>query len=133
MQRITHKIWIYWFITDLLLIADVLGWAGGLEWALALTLIQVVHFGVEQRSLTAFATQVRIAYALLLLAALWPPLYWLIYPVILGTTAMVLFDYCFLARFMSLMPWNMPRPGYSWGLIVSTFFSKPVAGSVQKI
>lgn len=132
MQRMTNKIWVYWFITDLLLIADVFGGFAGLQLALALTLIQVVHFGVEQRSLTAFATQVRIAYALLLLAAFWPPLYWLIYPVILGTTAMVLFDYCFLARFMSLMPWNHKQP-YSVGMIVGTFFSKPVAGSVQKI
>jgi hypothetical protein len=131
MNRIADKVWIYWFITNLLLIADVMGWSYGLELAFALTLIQVVHFDIEQGSMTAFPTQVRIAYGLILLFAFWPPLYWLIYPVILGTTAMVLFDYCFLARFMSLMPWNHNQ-SYSFNMIYRTFFSKPIAGSVQK-
>ena len=131
MERFADKVWIYWFITDILLIADVMGWSYGLELAFALTLIQVVHFDLEQGSMKAFPTQVRIAYALILILAFWPPLYWLIYPVILGTTAMVLFDYCFLARFMSLMPWNHNQP-FSFSMVYRTFFSRPVEGSVQK-
>lgn len=131
MERVADKVWVYWFITDVLLILEVLSWQYGLTLALILTSIQVVHFGYETRSLVSFPTQVRMAYALLLLAALWPSFYWLIYPVILGTTAMVVFDYCFLARFMSLMPWNHRQP-YAIGMIWRTFFSKPVAGSVQK-
>jgi hypothetical protein len=126
------KIWIYWFITDLLLIADVLLWAEGLSLAVALTCLQIIHFSIEQKSITSFASQVRMAYVLLLALAFWPPLYWLIYPVIVGTTAMVLFNYCFLARFMSLMPWNHQQT-FSFNLIWQTFISKPVKGSVQKI
>lgn len=130
-MRIRDKIWIYWLITDALLIGQVAFGHTGLLLAIGLTAIQVVHFFSEERSIRGFATQVRIAYLLLLLLMLWSPLYWLIYPVILGTSAMVLVNYCFLARFMSLMPWNLDQP-YSVSMVLDTFFSKPVAGSVQK-
>jgi len=100
--------------------------------ATGLTFIQIVHFWLESKQFSAFPVQVRVAYALILLVAFWPPLYWLLYFVILGTSAMVLFDYCFLARFMSLMPWNHNQK-FSWKLIIETFFSKPVSGSVQKL
>ena len=130
-MRIPNKIWIYWFITDVLLIIEAIFGHTGLMLAIGLTAIQVVHFYAEERSIRGFATQVRIAYLLLLLLALWHPMAWLIYPVILGTSAMVLLNYCFLARFMSLMPWNHSE-AYSVSMILNTFFSKPVSGSVQK-
>lgn len=132
MDRIMNKVWVYWFITDILLILDVSGWQYGLPLATALTVIQIVHFYAENKSISAFPVQVRIAYTLLLLIAFWAPMYWVLYFVILGTTAMVLFDYCFLARFMSLMPWNH-NERYSLSMIFRTFFSKPISGSVQKI
>ncbi|MBO1924075.1 hypothetical protein [Thiomicrorhabdus sp. 6S3-12] len=132
MNRILNKVWGYWLITDLLLILEVTVWQGyGLMAAAALTLLQTLHFFTENPRISAFPVQVRIAYLLLLVIAFWPPLYWLLYPVILGTTAMVLFDYCFLARFMSLMPWNHNQR-FSWSMIYQTFFSKPVEGSVMK-
>lgn len=132
MNRILNKVWGYWLITDLLLILEVTVWQGyGLIAATVLTLLQTLHFFTENPRISAFPVQVRIAYLLLLVIAFWPPLYWLLYPVILGTTAMVLFDYCFLARFMSLMPWNHNQR-FSWSMIYQTFFSKPVEGSVAK-
>lgn len=130
LQHMNNKVWIYWAITDILLIAAVAGWSEGLSLAIALTIIQIIHFYVETPQLKSFPVQVRIAYLILLLLALWSPLFFILYPVILGTTAMVVFDYCFLARFMSLMPWNHQQ-GMSLGLIKRTFFSKPVNGSVQ--
>jgi len=130
-MRIPNKIWIYWFITDVLLIIEAIFGHTGLMLAIGLTTVQVVHFYAEERSIRGFATQVRIAYLLLLLLALWHPMAWLIYPVIIGTSAMVLLNYCFLARFMSLMPWNHSE-SYSVSMILNTFFSKPVSGSVQK-
>lgn len=132
MNRIMDKVWVYWFITDILLILDVSGWHYGLPLATALTVIQIFHFYGESKSFSAFPVQVRIAYTLLLLIAFWAPMVWVLYFVILGTTAMVLFDYCFLARFMSLMPWNHTER-YSLSMIFRTFFSKPVTGSVQKV
>lgn len=131
MSRLTDKVWGYWLITDILLWMDVMGWHYALFAAALLTTVQIFHFWHDTGRIASFPVQVRIAYLLLLVAAFWPPLYWLIYPVILGTTAMVIFDYCFLARFMSLMPWNHNQP-YSFAMIYQTFVSKPVSGSVQK-
>ena len=130
LERTRDKVWIYWTMTNGLLLADVMGWPFGLTLAIVLNAIQIGHFYIETKSVTSFPVQVRLAYLLLLLVALWPPLYWVLYFVILGTTAMVLFDYCFLARFMSLMPWNCKQP-YHRALILKTFVSKPVTGSVQ--
>lgn len=132
MDRILNKVWAYWLITDILLILEISGWHYGLLLATALTGIQILHFYAESKAISAFPVQVRIAYALLLVIAFWPPMAWLLYFVILGTTAMVLFDYCFLARFMSLMPWNL-NERYSVSMVFRTFFSKPVVGSVQKV
>ena len=132
MKTILNKVWIYWFVTDILLILDVTGWHYGLPLATALTVIQALHFYIETKSITSFPVQVRIAYGLLLAIAFWSPMYTIVlYFVILGTSAMVLFDYCFLARFMSLMPWNHNKK-YSLSMIYRTFISKPVTGSVQK-
>lgn len=124
-------IWWYWFVTDVLLIAGVAGVPYGIEAAIALNAIQVVHFFIRTPQLSAFPVQVRLAYLALLLVALYPPLHVLYFLIILGTSAMVLFDYCFLARFMSLMPWNHAQR-FSWSLLRETFFSKPIDGSVQK-
>lgn len=125
-------IWWYWAITDVFLIAGVLGIPYGIEAAIIFNVVQVVHFYIRTPAINAFPVQVRLAYLGLLLVALYPPLYFLYFLIILGTSAMVLFDYCFLARFMSLMPWNHSQP-FSWQLIRHTFFSKPVDGSVQKV
>uniref|UniRef100_Q31EY0 Uncharacterized protein n=1 Tax=Hydrogenovibrio crunogenus (strain DSM 25203 / XCL-2) TaxID=317025 RepID=Q31EY0_HYDCU len=125
-------IWWYWAITDVLLIAGVAGMPYGIEAAIVFNIIQVIHFYTRTPSVSAFPVQVRLAYLALLLVALYPPLFFLYYLIILGTSAMVLFDYCFLARFMSLMPWNHHQK-FSIGLLMDTFFSKPVDGSVQKI
>jgi hypothetical protein len=129
-ERTRDKVWIYWAITSGLLIADVMGWPLGLSLAIALNVIQLGHFYFETKSVTSFPVQVRLAYLILLLVIMWPPLYWLLYFVILGTSAMVLFDYCFLARFMSLMPWNC-KQRYNVSLFLKTFVSRPVEGSVQ--
>ena len=131
MLKSKDMIWWYWLITDVLLIMEVSIGANGLALAIALTLVQVVHFYRIERAVSGFATQVRIAYLLLLVLALWQPLYELLYLVIIGTSAMVLVNYCFLARFMSLMPWNHDQ-AFSWAMMRDTFFSKPVTGSVKK-
>ena len=124
-------VWGYWFVTDVLLIAGLAGWFTGYLLATALCIVQVGHFFVrEGRSLTAFPVQVRLAYLALLLVALWEPLRFIYVLQVIGTTAMVVANYCFLARFMALMPWNRDQP-LSWGLVVRTFLSGPVAGRVK--
>ncbi|MCA1804518.1 MAG: hypothetical protein LC646_04035 [Xanthomonadaceae bacterium] len=64
-----------------------------------------------------------------LLAGQWGPLYFIYFIQIIGTTAMMLFDYCPLARFLSLMPWNRREP-FSLDLLKRTVFSPPVRGNI---
>ena len=123
--------WTYWAVTDLLLIIGVTVWPFALTLAIILNVIQVIHFYSMTPKISNFAVQVRIGYLLLLIIALYPPLHFIFILQIIGTTAMVVLNYCFLARFMSLMPWNNTRT-YTLELITQTFFSKPVDGSVQQ-
>ncbi|MFQ5937571.1 MAG: hypothetical protein ACE5LB_14305 [Acidiferrobacterales bacterium] len=91
--------------------------------------IQVGHFA--WRSLSAFSVQLRIAYLGLLVLALWPPLQIVYWIQLIGTSAMVLFDYCLLARVLSLLPWN-PVELVSLGLLRRTFLSPPFKGNVLR-
>ena len=121
--------WWYWAATDLLLIVGLTGRPDAFYLAIALSLVQIVHFRLRDGSFAAFTVQVRLVYAAILLTFLWPPLnvlYW--WPAI-GTLALVAFGYCFLARSLSLMPWNRREP-LSWPLVRRTFLSPPVRGNI---
>lgn len=129
MNRIHNINWLYWAVTDALLIVAVLGWEQGFAAAIGLNTVQAIHFMLRERSLAAFPVQVRVGYLGLLLAGQWAPLYFIYFIQIAGTTAMVLFDYCPLARLLSLMPWNRREP-LSLGLLKRTVFSPPVRGNI---
>ena len=129
MKFSNNIVWWYWLFTTLLLIAAVAGNALSLQAVITLNIIQVVHFIIREKSLTAFPVQVRIAYLGLLFLSQAPYMFWILWWQLIGTAAMVLFGYCFLARCMSLMPWNKTE-GYSIELIKRTFFSAPVKGNV---
>lgn len=66
--------------------------------------------------------QVRIAYLGLLILGVWTPLQCIHWLQLIGTSARVLVGYCFLARTLSLLPWNRFQP-LSWALFNRTFFS----------
>ena len=121
--------WWYWAATVPLLAAGLAGYPTGFLAAILLTAIQVVHFHIRERQLMAFPVQVRIAYLGLLLLAQWTPFYWVYWLKLIGTTAMVLFSYCLLARVLSLMPWNRNEV-FSFRLFYRTFFSAPVQGNI---
>jgi len=121
--------WWYWLVTVILLTAGVLGWPAAFLLAIGLTVVQLAHFAVLERSVTAFPIQVRLGYLLLLLIA-WPEelrlIYWI--PTI-GTWAQVLFGYCTMARLVSLLPWNRTE-AFSLDLLRRTFLSAPVRGNI---
>jgi hypothetical protein len=119
----------YWAATTILLAGVVSGCNYCLPAVIALNIIQVIHFIYREKSLTAFPVQVRMSYLGLLLLAQVPYLFWIFWRQLIGTAAMVLFQYCFLARCMSLMPWNKDEP-YSVALVKRTFFSAPVSGNI---
>jgi hypothetical protein len=54
--------------------------------------------------------QVRVAYLAMLLAGLREPLQWIHWLQLAGTTARVGAGYCFMARTLSLAPWNRWQP-----------------------
>jgi hypothetical protein len=121
---------LYWQLTALLWATHFTGWAHGLPLLIALNVGQVAHFALLRRSLRAFDLQVRIGYLGLIglgtLGPLWP-----VHVVqFVGVNALLVADYCPLARMLVLMPWNRPVP-WSWGLLLWAIFSPPLPGSIQ--
>jgi hypothetical protein len=129
MYRIKSISWQYWAASDVLLVAAVLGWQAGFAAVIGLNIVQVIHFLAREKRLSAFPVQVRVSYLGLLLAGQWNPLYFVYFIQIAGTTAMVLVDYCPLARFLSLMPWNRQEP-FTLDLLKRTLLSPPVRGNI---
>lgn len=123
--------WWYWLVTVGFLTAGLAGWPTAFLWATGLTIFQIGHYVIRERSVTAFAIQVRVGYLLVLLVA-WPPklqlIYWL--PMI-GTWVRVLFGYCTMARTVSLLPWNRREP-LSFDLLRRTFLSAPIRGGIMQ-
>lgn len=123
--------WWYWFVTACLLTAGVAGYETGFILAIGLTVIQLIHFTIIERSVAAFPIQVRFWYLILLAVALPEPLqviYWL---AVAGTWAIPLFGYCTMARLVSLLPWNRSER-FSVALMMKTFLSRPVRGNIMQ-
>ena len=121
--------WRYWFAIVILLTLGVLGWQSGLVLAVLLSLIQLVHMVVAETSVKSFPVQVRAAYFVLLALFYWEPLRGLYWIPVVGTWARVLFGYCFLARNLSLLPWNRKEP-LTPDLIKRTYLTPPIKGNI---
>lgn len=119
----------YWAATTILLVGVVSGCSYCLPVVIGLNIAQVIHFIYREKSLMAFPVQVRVVYLGLLFLAQAPFMFWIFWWQLIGTAAMVLFQYCFLARVMSLMPWNKSEP-WSMDLVKRTFFTAPVTGNI---
>ena len=121
--------WWYWLVTVGFLTAGVSGWPTGFLLAIGLTVFQLIHFSIRERSITAFPVQGRIGYLLLLLGALPEKLQLIYWIPTIGTWAQVLFGYCTMERMVSLLPWNR-KGAFSFALVKQTFFSAPVRGNI---
>ena len=113
--------WWYWFMTVGLLGAGLLGWRAGLYLAMLLCAVQITHVIRLTQDIASFPVQVRVAYLGLLLAGLWGSLQWIHWVQLVGTSARVGVGYCFLARVLSLTPWNRRQP-LSLDLVARRFF-----------
>jgi hypothetical protein len=92
---------------------------------------QAALYLVRHRSLAHFATQVRVAYAIWMAASFAPfllPLFWI---QTAGTTALVLFGYCPLARMLLLLPSNRSVP-LTPRRVARIFLHPTTAGSVRR-
>ena len=122
--------WSYWAAICALLMVGLAGRFEAFYVAFAVSVVQLVHYLVRERSLTAFSVQVRLAFAAILLTdILWEPLRLHLWWMAFFTLMIVLFDWCLLSRIMALLPWNRKEP-LSWGLVRRIFFSGPVKGSI---
>ena len=121
---VTDWTWWAWTLTAVLLTIGLLGHPEAFVAAMGLTAAQTVVMLVRERSLSAFAVQLRIAYLLLLAVCYIPEMRWLYWLPAVGTFALVIFGYCLLARALSLLPWNRREP-WSVDLLVRTFLSRP--------
>jgi len=123
--------WWSWLLTAAALAASLAGWAAGLPAAVALTAAQLVHQAARTRSLRSFPVQVRAAYLALLASGGWAPLRVLHVLQLGGTIALLVFDYCPLARTLSLLPWNRRAP-LTLALLRATFLSPPVRNIAER-
>lgn len=123
--------WWYWLVTASLLTYGAVWNAEGFVFAIGLTIFQLIHYVIRERSASAFPVQVRFWYLMLLIISLPAPMQWLYWVPTVGTWAQVIFGYCAMARFVSLYPWNREE-AFNLALVKKTFFSRPVKGSVKQ-
>ena len=123
--------WWYWLVTVILLTIGVLGNELGFTLAIGLTIFQLIHYIIREKSITAFPVQVRFWYLLLLVVSLPGMMQWLYWVPCIGTWAQIIFGYCAMARLVSLWPWNRDE-NLSLKYLFKTFLSRPVKGSVQQ-
>ena len=77
---------------------------------MSISAVQVLFFLLQERSVAAFPTQIRIVYFLITLFGLWPDARLFIYIILLAGTAMVTFlGRCSIALILKRMPWNQGR------------------------
>ena len=123
--------WWYWLATGCLLIGGVAGEPSLFMVAILLTVVHFLHYFVRERSIAAFPVQIRIAILLLLLVSYPEPMRLLYWAPTIGAVARVFFGYCLMARFVSLMPWNLDE-SFSLALVRKTFLSVPTKGNIRQ-
>jgi hypothetical protein len=121
--------WWYWAVSVGLLALGIFVDASAFEWLILLTAIQLVHFIFIEKSVRAFSVQIRIAFLILVSLFYIEPLRILYWIPLIGVTARTTTGYCFMARCLSLLPWNRHKP-LTMDLIRRTFLSKPTQGTV---
>ena len=130
--QIRHIGWWYWLATVGLLAATLSGWTEGIYCTMALTAWQYLHFARRDRSPLSFTAQARLVYLGLLVLGQWEPFHFIHYAQLIGTSATVLAGYCFLARTLSLVPWNRRVP-FTLSLVRHAYLTPPVRGSILQI
>lgn len=102
--------WWFWFVTLVFIVAAVVGWTPGYRVVMAISAVQILFFLAQEKSLSAFPTQIRIVYFAATLFGLWPEVRWYIYLFLLfGTFMVTFFGRCIIALVLIHMPWNGER------------------------
>jgi len=102
--------WWFWAVTLVFIVATVGGWPWAHFVVIAISALQVLFFLSQEKSLSAFPTQIRVVYFAFTLFGLWPPARLPIYVVLLlGTIMVTFFGRCAIALVLKQMPWNHAR------------------------
>ncbi len=123
--------WWVWLATAVLLVIGLAGYPAAFLAAIGLTVAQTLLFIVRERSFRPSPVQTRLAYAALLVICFVPSLRWLYWLPTIGTFALVLYGYCLMARFLSLLPWNRTEK-ITLSLLRHTFLSPPALGKASQ-
>jgi len=118
--------WWYWLATTFSLGAEMGGWPRSGWFAIGITVANMIHCAIADGR--SFPLQVRGTYLVMLVLGAWRPLFFLHVIQLIGTSALVIVDYCFLARCLSLLPWNR-KGALDLQKLKATFLSPPVRGS----
>jgi len=124
-------IWWYWPTLACLITAGMAGSQTAYILAIGVSALNLIHFLIIEKSITAFPVQVRYWFLLYVLVSFPEQLQFLYWLPAVGTWARSIFGYCILARTLSLMPWNRKVP-FSTSLLMKTFFSRPVRGNIMQ-
>jgi hypothetical protein len=124
-----RMIWNYWFVVAVFLAAGLLVWPPALYLSMLATVVYSVHMYRYSPRITSFPMQVRLVYLGMLVLGTVPYFGWVLWAQLAGAPAKLIFDYCPLARMLSLAPWNRNQP-MSWEFFKSAIFSRPVKGSI---
>ena len=117
--------WQYLLVCATGITAGLAGWSEGFLLAIAFAAIQFFRTFLVHGQLAAFPVQVRIAYTALLVTAYAEPMNWLYWLPAIGTWIYILFNYCLLARLLSLLPFNSTRT-FSLQEVRDTLLARPV-------
>ena len=121
--------WWTWMALAVLLLAGLAEVDHARAAALVLATLQALLYVLRHRRLSHFPTQVRVAYLLWMVLSFVPglvPMFWI---QALGTTALVAFGYCPLARMLLFLPQNRKGP-LTAQRAMRIVFHPPTDGSV---
>jgi hypothetical protein len=117
--------WWFWLAVVISLVCGITISTIGFLGAIFITYIQIMYFFIRDKGNISFAVELRFVFMLILIMAMMPRLHILFWISLAGTSALLLFGYCLLARILSLMPWHR-KEKMSLSLLKQTFFSRPV-------
>jgi hypothetical protein len=102
--------WWFWAVTLVFIVAAVMGWTPGYYVVMGVSGMQVLFFLAQEKSLSAFPTQIRVVYFAFTLFGLWPEVRLIMFALLLvGTIMVTFFGRCAIALVLKQMPWNRDR------------------------
>jgi hypothetical protein len=102
--------WWFWALTLAFIVAAIAGWTPAYYVVMVISGLQVLFFLAQEKSLSTFPSQIRMAYFALTLSGLWSEVRLPIYALLLlGTVMVTFFGRCAIALILERMPWNRGR------------------------